>query len=347
MSEIKFALFADLHYKKRMYASKISDIESIIQRAVDENVSLVIHEGDLCNDYKGSPELTNVINGCPIKFFGVYGNHELETMGNTMTSVTPHLTNSADDVTWGTVDGKIGDGCCAYYYYDCGEFRFIFLDTNYSLTKDGEFEHNREGSWGCPSENTRQNSLGDVQLKWLEDVLTDSAKQKKHCIINAHDSFSGVWSSSPDSIAVRELYAKANSAEKGTVLMSINGHYHRNRSAVVEDVFYLDVNTTINGCWKGVKFYPYGTKDEPKDGCTFDFTDYDSNGNAVSTTKMPLSQLTMGEQTLAFASPLSAIVTLSSDGSVKVNGTHTNWIYGIIGTELGDGIMPEISDFTK
>ena len=34
MSKIKFLVFADLHYKKGMYAAKVSDLEKIIKRAV-------------------------------------------------------------------------------------------------------------------------------------------------------------------------------------------------------------------------------------------------------------------------------------------------------------------------
>ena len=346
MSEIKFLVFADLHYKKKMYATKVSDLEKIMQRARDEQVELAIHEGDFCNDYCRSPEIIDVYLNSGVRVFGVYGNHELETMGNTMQVVTPCLTNAPENVIWGTEDGKIGDGSIAYYYYDTGDFRFVFLDANYSLMPDGvTYEHNREGSWTKPKENTRCESLGEKQLVWLEKTLMDAAESGKHCIVNAHPSFTGIWQSAPDHKKVRELYLKANAKCKGTVLMSINGHYHTSHVATVDEVFYLDTNVAINGWWQGEKFYPYAEDDTRNPKFTFDFTDYDENGKAVSTVKKPLSELTMGAQTLFFAEPLSAIVTVTSDGKINVKGSKTKWSYGVVPPKNADGIMPEISDF--
>ena len=346
MSEVKFLVFSDLHYKKKMYATSVSDLEAIMARAKAENVDFVLHEGDFCNDYCHSPEIVKAYLGSALPVFGVYGNHELETMGNTMQIVTPCLTNTPENVIWGTEDGKIGDGSIAYYYFDKEDFRFIFLDANYSLMPDGvTYEHNREGSWTKPRENTRVESLGDAQLAWLEKVLADAAENEKRCIVNAHPSFSGVWQSAPDHKRVRELYRKANEMKKGTVLLSINGHYHTNRRAVVEDVIYLDVNVVRNGWWQSEKFYPYAEDLTREPQFTFDYTDYDENGNALSTVKMPLSGLRMSAQTLFFKDPLSAVITVTSDGKVTVKGSKTEWMYGIVKDEFPDGAMPEITDF--
>ena len=346
MAEIKFLVFADLHYKKGMYATKVSDLEEIMKRARDEKVDLVLHEGDFCNDYCRSPEILNVYLRSGLKVFGVYGNHELETVGNTMQVVTPNLTNEPESVIWGTKDGKIGDGSIAYYYYDTGDFRFIFLDANYSLMPDGvTYEHNREGSWGPPQENSCKSSLGPVQIEWLDKVLTDAAEKGKHCIVNAHPSFSGLWNNSYDSVTVRNLYAKANAIKSGTVVMSINGHWHTNHAATVDGVFYLDTNVVINGWWQGEKFYPYAEDDPENPKYTFTFTDYDENGNATNTYARPLSSLSMGAQTLFFKEPLSAVVTVTDDGKITVKGKKTEWSYGKVSNNFFEGIMPEISDF--
>ena len=345
MSEVKFTVFADFHYKKKMYATAVGDLEMIYRRAEEENVDLIVHEGDFCNNYGGSLELLSLLRSCPKPYFGVYGNHELETAGNTMNTVTPYITNRPEKTVWGTDDGRIGDGTVAYYYYDIYDFRFIFLDTNYSLTPDGEFEHNREGSWTKPKENSRLESLGDRQLLWLENTLTDAANKGKHCIVNSHSTFSGIWKSAPDHKTVRNLFAMANSIRKGTVIMAINGHYHSNRAATVENVFYLDLNTVVNGWWQSEKFFPYAETDESSPKYTFDYTDYDENGNAIDTVKMPLSSLIMGAQTLFFEEPLSATVTVTSEGRITVKGTKTHWRYGIVKEEFPEGIMPEISDY--
>ena len=345
MSEIKFLVFADLHYKKMMYATKVSDLEKIMKRAEDEGAELVLHEGDFCNDYIRSPEIFRVLHGTEIPVFGVYGNHELETMGNTMQVVTPRLTNAPENAIFGTSDGKIGDGSIGYYYYDTGDFRFIFLDANYSLMPDGvTYEHNREGSWGAPMGNSRKEALGTEQLVWLENVLNDAAENGKHCIVNAHPSFTGVWQSSPDHKRVRELYAEANARRAGTVMMSINGHYHTNRSLIIDNVFYLDTNVAINGWWQSEAFSPYAESDPSSPVYTFDFTDYNENGESISTKKVSYSRLAMGSKTLFFTEPLSAVVTVTSDGEISVKGSKTEWAYGIVSDRFYEGVMPEITD---
>lgn len=347
MSEVKFLVFSDLHYKKKMYATTVEDLEIIMARAKEENVDFVIHEGDFCNDYCRSPEIIKVYHGSGLPVFGVYGNHELETPGNTMQVVTPCLTNAPENVIWGTSDGKIGDGSIAYYHFDRDDFRFIFIDANYSLMPDGvTYEHNREGSWTKPKENTHVESLGDAQLKWLEGLLMDAAEKGMRCIVNAHPTFSGIWQRSTcDDIKVRALYAAANAKRKGTVLLSINGHYHTNRRAVIEDVLYLDINVVRNGWWQPEKFYPYEEDLTRNPKFTFDYTDYDKNGNALTTEKQPLSMISMSAQTLFFKDPLSAIVTVTSDGKVTVKGSETEWMYGIVKDSFPDGIMPKISDY--
>ena len=129
--------------------------------------------------------------------------------------------------------------------------------------------------------------------------------------------------------------------------MSINGHYHKNRAKIIEGVFYFDVNTTINGWWQTKKFYPYAEKDESNPEYTFDYTDYDEDGNPVKTEKMPLSSLGMGANTLFFTDPLSAIVKVTSDGKISVKGKKTSWIYGKTIDSFSEGSMPEISDFSN
>ena len=54
---IRFLVFADLHYKKGMYAVKVQHLEKILDRAREEGVDLVLHAGDFSNDYHGSGEL--------------------------------------------------------------------------------------------------------------------------------------------------------------------------------------------------------------------------------------------------------------------------------------------------
>jgi DNA repair exonuclease SbcCD nuclease subunit len=335
---LTFSLFSDFHYKAGMYMSSIEDMQAILDRAHKANAAFILHAGDFCNDYKGSPELMRAYfeNTYGLPAYGIMGNHELETKGNDLALLTTLLTNRT--VTWGTPDGARGDGSIGYYYYEANGFRIVCLDTNYSLNaKTREWEHNLPASYGAPSGNQYANSLGPIQLKWLERTLMDAADQDIPCIVVSHASLSGLWSSSPDATAAQKLFRKANNARMGTVLMAINGHLHTNHAEILDGVLYLDMNTTRNGVWRsnGQPHY-VGPK------YTFDYITYDDDGNELQKTKKELSTLSGGSKTWFFEDPLSAIVTVSTSGRITIEGAETDWIYGVTPEALGDGQMPSV-----
>ena len=331
-NKITFSLFADLHYKKGMYIASIEDLNSVFERAERDGADFVAHLGDMCNDYLRSPELVKAYldNQPGFEVYGVYGNHELETVGNTMQIVTPLLTNRPTDVSWGTADKTIGDGNIAYYYFDKGVFRFIWLDANYSKNPDTqEYEHNLPASWGPPDKNAFPNSLGERQLEWLKATLYAAADEGKHCVVLSHSSFSGLWQDCNDAQIVRQLFKEVNAVRPKTVILAINGHLHTNHSADIDDVVYLDINAVRSGWWLSEPFYPYAEEDINAPKYTFEYTEYDQGGRPACSFMRPLSSLTMGAQTLFHADPLSATVTLYEDGSVSVKGSTTSWLYGI------------------
>ncbi len=336
---VTFTLFSDFHYKKNMYAGNVSDMNTILDRANAAGVDFILHGGDFCNDFIGSKELMNAYlqNKYNLPAYGVYGNHELESANNSMDKVTPMMTNRADDVVWGTADGKIGDGSIAYYYYEVNGIRIVCTDTNYSLL-DGEWVHNRTNSYGPPSGATNANALGPVQLAWLEKVLTEAANAGTKCIVIGHAEFSGkLGDSSADAAAVREVFQKVNAISKGTVMLSINGHYHSDHINLVDDVVYMDCNTVFNGYWQGGSTVHY-TDDQ-----TFEMENYDADGNYTGTTTKKLNDLSMGKNTWFFEEPLSCTITVTSSGVVIIKGMTTTWRYGVEKNVESAGIHPWIS----
>lgn len=341
---LKFTVFADMHYREGMYIASIEDLDDILSRGHNNASDFVIHCGDLCNDYNGSPELINayINNKYALPVYGVYGNHELERQPNSMEAVTPYLTNRTNSIVWGTHNKILTDGLVAYYYFDIKGFRIICTDTNYSYNpKAEEWVHNETGSWGAPAGNLYENSLGPIQLKWLEETLFDAANKKLKCIVVSHASFSKIWGSSPDSDTVLKIFDAANKQTPQTVIMSINGHYHTNHIALKNNIVFFDVNTVRNGDWRPAKSHHY-TPDQK-----FDFTEYDDNGTAVKKYMRSLTELTQGMNTYFFSSPLSANVSISKNGDIKIEGTRSEWIYGVV-PEVSlteKSIIPEISDF--
>ena len=331
MPTLKFFLFSDFHYKKKMYPASVGNLRSLFAKARECGAEFVVHAGDFCNDYLGSPELTRAYlnNAEGLAVFGCYGNHELESCDNSMSVVTPLLSNRRESLVWGTEDGKIGDGSIAYYYTDIVGYRFIFLDTDYSLDANGETEHNRTASWGCPKGNTRPDSLGDVQLSWLERVIADAIAGDLSCITVSHASFSGIWKSSPDAERVREIFAAANAKRAGSVILAINGHYHTCNTAEVDGVTYFDCPAAINGFWSPNKFHPYAEPDADNPIYTFKFESYDGDGNLIGIESMPYSALSMGAQSLFYDKPAYAAITLEDGKAPVIEVSEMNFAYGI------------------
>lgn len=318
---LTFSVSTDLHYKKGMYAATLEDMRQIIRRAREQQARFMLHAGDLCNDYKGSPELMRVIrqeSGMP--FYNVYGNHEMESMGNTMEFVTPLLTTDP------AVRFARSTPQCAYYEMDYPPFRFLFLDTCYSWNpKTQEYEHNQEASWSQPEGNERPYSLGNPQKQWLEERLLDAAKRQYRCVIVSHEGFSGLWSSSPDAEEVRALFAHANALRPGTVTLAINGHHHRFFQGSREGVVYLNINCVRNGCWRGnqtdAHYAPGQTS--PQAICAQD-------GTVTGQETIELDSLTQGRNTWFYDAPLSAIITLTTDGRITVQGSRAGWLYNVL-----------------
>ncbi len=354
VKNVTFTLLADFHYKAGMYSTSMADLRQILDRADKTNSNFIMSAGDMCNDLKGSPELTNTYlnyvteEGSVLPAYNIYGNHELESANNSMEFVTPRLTNGKN-VVWGTADGKIAeDGSIGYYYFEENGFRIVCLDNNYNWNPnhiDGVevgWEHYLTASYGATSAKTnagrgfdegaaalactKSGSLGDVQMAWLEKVLLDAADKDMPCIVVAHAGYSGLGfgGGSGDAEEVRAVYAKANAANPGTVVMSINGHIHTNNQGWNEGVFYLDMNTVRNNWWQGTAVSHYGAEH------TYMYEEYDSEGNLLSVTEKSLSTLSAAGNTWFSEDPLSAVVTVSDNGIVTIDGMESDWAYGIV-----------------
>ncbi len=322
-TEIKFSLFADFHYKEGMYLSSIADMQSIIDRGVENNVDFIMHAGDFCNDYIGSPELTNTyLTNNPLSAYGIYGNHELESNNNSMQVVTPLLTNRADGVVWGTASGKIEDGSIGYYYFDNKGFRIICLDTNYSLNSTtNEWEHNPTASSGRPSSNTKGHSLGTTQLAWFKEVLNDTYTKGLSAIVMSHSSI--YYGTPAESKEIKDLFKELNGKRVGTVLMAINGHYHTNATNIADGVLYFDCNTVRNNLWLSGQTEQHYTTE------TFNFVSYDENGNMLNTEEKLITSLSGAKSTWFSDTPLNAVITVNKNGQIVIDGATGNWLGGV------------------
>ena len=329
---LTFTALSDFHYEEGMYPSTIADLESIFARADESNSDFVLSLGDFCNNLRGSPELSNTFLGTTdtsgklIPAYNIYGNHELESdySSDALKYVTEHLTNQSDNVVWGTPDGKIAaDGSIGYYYFEQNGFRIICIDANYSWNEEGYWEHNRPGSWGAPTGNVKSNSLGDIQLKWLEKVLLDAADKGLSCIVATHQSLQPSDGSCRDAAAVREMFRKVNNLRKGTVLMSIAGHTHANSSQMYDGVFYLMQNATRN--YASNVIIDEADRLRYSDDVMYTLNKYDSDGNFIGAEEISVNELTgagVEYGTYFTLNPLSSVVTIDRAGNITVEGIY-------------------------
>ncbi len=342
MKSIKIGFFSDMHYKKGMYSATVGDLHAIMDRAHENNVDIVLHCGDLCNDYFGSPELMKayLANRYGFPVYGLYGNHELESERNSMTLVTPLLTNRADAVIWGTEDGKIGDGSVGYYYFESNGFRIIMLDTNYSWNAEKEeWQHNTTASYGPPAGNTKINALSPTQFDWLKKLLYNAAEECIPCIVCSHAGFTADWPDhSYDCNEVVALFEEINQKQPGTVIAALNGHKHAHYCRVHNDIFYLNCNAVRNAHWQKEKVPHYENE-------TFMQEIFDKNLDIVGTREISLSSLWMSQNTWYSNDPLNAILTISTDGTVTVDGCESGW-WSDIAPDTDDERMPYIKSGT-
>ena len=54
----------------------------------------------------------------------------------------------------------------------------------------------------------------------------------------------------------------------------------------------------------------------------------------------------MSKKTWFFDSPLSAVVSVSEDGKIKIEGSKANWIYDIVPENVPAVQCPKIFDFS-
>ena len=333
---VKFSIFADFHYEENKYMSSVDDLDKMMRRAKSEDVDFLLQMGDFSNKFKNSPEIVNAYlnNEYDFSVYGIYGNHELEGKEE-MSFVTNRLTNRKDEVVWGTSDGKIGDGHIGYYYFDYNGLRIICMDSNYGWHSGWKKWVHREAltfaSYGKDENGNRwveeKTYFGQPQINWLKSVLSDAAAKDISCIVLSHHALSGLRVQHPrDSEAVRAAFNEANRRRAGTVLMVMNGHLHTDSILFRDDILYFDVNTVRNGTYwnyteSGETGYDYGDM-------TFNKVSYDDDGNVQGTSSILVNNLTGSDETWFFADPLSAIVSVSSSGYIRIEGMQTTWFAG-------------------
>ena len=272
---MKFSLFSDFHHWPNVFPdSDLRQLRVIWERAERENVDFIIHAGDLCHGPTLVPEFVEAYNNFHIPSYHVVGNHEFER--STPEEVKRHYKQDS-----------------FYYYFDCKGYRIVAFDPNYNKVGE-EFIHYAPKKILSLAE---RDWIPPEQVQWLRETIESSPYP---CILIGHGSLER-----PDGIHNRaeilQLIREANKKRPHSVLMVINGHYHRNNLRIIDNVAHFEINSTSYDWW-----------DMPHDKYPEELRE----------------RVYFMDHCVAFNDPVHAIVTLEGT-TITIDGMESSFLHGI------------------
>ena len=183
-----------------------------------------------------------------------------------------------------------------HYHWDCRGFRFIALDPHYRV-KDGKVLR-FERRCSHPDENGMCFCVPPEQVAWLRETLDASPYP---CVVMAHERFDDRHGLVSNHAEIRQAFNDANAKCPGKVRLVINGHHHKNYLRVLDGIPYFDLNSASYDIERDHKAYP----EEFRRRC----------GSA--------------KYILTWNDPLSAIITLTRDGGLRIEGSRSSFYLGV------------------
>lgn len=182
-----------------------------------------------------------------------------------------------------------------HYTFDAKGFRFVVLDTSF-LAEDGP--HFEKGNQ-YKVKGGERGFISREQLAWFRDTLMGAPCK---CVVLSHQSLERDNIGVGNLPAVRKIINEANVAVPHKVPLCINGHFHRDFLRIRDGVAYFDLNSASQD-WYGT-----GHKAYPKELC---------------------AKASLLSKTIIWNDPIHAVITLSDDGWLKIDGMTSSFFMGI------------------
>ena len=199
-----------------------------------------------------------------------------------------------------------------HYSFDKGGFRFVVADPNYFCNEPGKFIHHGRGNYFKRAKGSTINWIPPEQLEWMRSVIVGSPYP---CIVLSHQSFErGHGAPVMNSKDVRAIFNEANAKKPGTVRLVMNGHLHIDHLRILDGILYWDVNSAN---------YQYYAKRHDKYPEEYMKTHRSAWNN------------------IGWKEPLSAILTMWPDGRIKIDGSKSDWLFGVSPTDAGYPLFDE------
>ncbi len=198
---------------------------------------------------------------------------------------------------------RMSDG---HYTFDKGGFRFVVADPNYFCNEPGKFIHHESGNYFRRAKDSTINWIPPEQLEWMRSLIVGSPYP---CIVLSHQSFErGLGAPVVNRRDVQAIFNEANARKPGTVRLVMNGHMHADNLRILDNILYWDVNSAN---------YHYYAKRHDKYPAEYIKT-HNRAGNNIG-----------------WKEPLSAILTLWPDGRVRIDGSRSDWLFGVSPADAG------------
>lgn len=192
-----------------------------------------------------------------------------------------------------------------FYSFDRGVFRFIVLDTNYFRRPDGSLMH-YASSTAYEKCHQKEAILPPEQIAFLREKLSTA---KGPCAIFSHHGFkhtSGITNAAEAKDAVFD-------SQKYPVIW-INGHHHRNSLKLEKQVAFFNLNSTTSE-WVGKPHHAY-----PEE---------------------IMKKCNVSKHELLFDTPVHAIITMSKDGEIDIDGMKGGMFMGITPEMTGNKLYDD------
>lgn len=287
---MKFLLFADLHFAPGVFMGATWEgLRKIQDHAKAAGCEFIIHAGDFCHGVSGGCDDTQVISY--IKAYNEFSIPSYHALGN-------------HDMDGSSYEEMIKQYCMpdGHYYFDRNGYRFIVCDPNYFF-EDGTYIHyslRNNAAYGSYC-----SYMPPEQLAWLAGIIESAPGS---CVLISHQSFEREKDGVVNAAEVRRIIRDANQKRPHSVILCINGHYHRDHIRILDNVCYWDVNSASYD-WLEKSHSCY-----PEELCR---------------------DVKFLSHTLVYNDPLHAIVTLEGE-TITIEGMESSTFMGVTSQMTGN-----------
>lgn len=272
---IRFVVYTDLHHD--LIPGGPQKLRTIISAAEKNKANFLIDLGDLAFPLSQNRVIPAMLDSVRMPVYHVLGNHDMDR---------------SDKQTYMDFFGIQAP----YYFFDKGKFRFIVLDTNFFLDKDGNEVPYANGNYYGPG--IVREHVSAEQVEWLKKVLADNTKI---CVIFSHAPLNDQYNRVEQYAHIHQLITQAR--DNGTRIAAVvGGHNHSDSHYQIDGINYLQVNST-SYIWGGDEFrskahYP----------------------DSVYRTYPSL------QYCIPYAVPLYAIFTIDTRGNLTIKGVEGSYL---------------------